>query len=148
MSVIPYPAVGKHNERIRENWAVAADGEAKMTATRQNAQNLEICTLFDQSQAEKLPAMSESAQVRPAGRWTVDLRPGRRKPGKDPMAVAAQRNLALERVRPVRNDLNDSDLEAVPVEVQPAGAPTAAQGRPFWQRWPMTWWQWTRRRLR
>lgn len=64
---------------------------------------------------------------------------GQKQP-QDRQSIALQRELALQAVRPVKNDLSESDLEAVP-----RPAPKPAEGRPGWlgrvgnwmrRRWP------------
>jgi hypothetical protein len=77
----------------------------------------------------------------PGGRWS--LRPNRVNPLKARTAPTApvQGELSLEKVKPLRNDLSDSDLELVPKKAaQPeplraaGGEEMAVQRQPIWAR--------------
>lgn len=81
---------------------------------------------------------AETKQAYPKGRWSLDgnpFRDGRKVQAAAAAATAAnaiapaQGELSLEKVRPVRNDLSDSDLELIPAK-QPEknvfAAPTPA----------------------
>ena len=69
-------------------------------------------------------AGANPAQPYPSGRWTVRNPFHRRTVGeKDPGPV--QGELSLDAIRPVRNDLSDSDLEIVPAK-RPAAKPVNA----------------------
>ena len=68
-------------------------------------------------------------QPYPAGRWTSKFKNQfHRSSAPAPPQVPVQGELSLETVRPVRNDLSDSDLEVVPavgpVQPAPSGAAT------------------------
>lgn len=80
------------------------------------------------------------------GRWNWLL--GRNRRRNPDVAQAVQRELALDLVKPICNDLSDSDLEAVPVaapaEPVAEGAGTRA---PVWRRWTGGVWQNVRRWL-
>jgi hypothetical protein len=57
-------------------------------------------------------------QAYPRGRWTLNSNPfntARRVPAA-PVQSGQQGELSLDRVRPVRNDLSDSDLELIPAK--------------------------------
>jgi hypothetical protein len=63
-----------------------------------------------------------SQNVFPAGRWTTKVNPF--KSEKAPLRPAIQGELSLDRVKPLRNDLNDCDLELVPSKPpEPVAAP-------------------------
>jgi hypothetical protein len=64
--------------------------------------------------------------VAPVSRWFLQAQP--RRPAEE--GLPRQGELALGLVQPVRNDLQDSDLEVVPAAA-PSGAP--AQARPSWR---------------
>lgn len=97
-------------------------------------------------------AAAVPAQPYPAGRWSLQSwAPFKRAGAAQPAKVPIQGELSLEAVRPVRNDLSDSDLEVVPAprptslgrRHQPAsGEPTRD---PAQARSPL--WNWLRRRL-
>jgi hypothetical protein len=88
----------------------------------------------------------ETQQAYPKGRWTLNANPfntTRRVPASPVQSgpVTAQGELSLDRVRPVRNDLSDSDLELIPArQVQenvfaaPTAAPAAVKKQTFWAR--------------
>ena len=60
---------------------------------------------------ETMTANSDVVQAFPRGRWTLGAKPA---PRARPAAV--QGELSLDRVKPVRNDLSDTDLELVPAK--------------------------------
>ena len=61
----------------------------------------------------------------PRGRWTLKASPFKSvKPASRPVV---QGELSLDKVKPLRNDLNDSDLELVPVMKQPESMPNAVK---------------------
>ena len=62
-------------------------------------------------------------QAFPFGRWTLFSNPFNRKPKPKADAGPVQTELSLDAVKPVRNDLSDSDLEVVAVESRPAPPP-------------------------
>ncbi len=68
----------------------------------------------------------------PLGRWTLFKNPFVKRSSAPPAPVApVQAEMMLELVRPIRNDLSDSDLELVPAREsgamrQPAPAPSPA----------------------
>jgi hypothetical protein len=65
-----------------------------------------------ETEAKTSPAAVATPKLAyPLGRWTMK-NPFSRKPGKAGGLVQAE--LSLDAVRPVRNDLSDADLEAVP----------------------------------
>jgi hypothetical protein len=65
-----------------------------------------------------------SQNVFPAGRWTTRVNPF--KSEKAPLRPAIQGELSLDRVKPLRNDLNESDLELVPCKpAEPVAAPVS-----------------------
>jgi len=56
-----------------------------------------------------------SRQAFPLGRWTLFKNPFSKASRPKPTETPVQAELSLDTVRPVRNDLNDSDLEVVPL---------------------------------
>jgi hypothetical protein len=80
----------------------------------------------------KLSAMATSpvstvAEFYPQGRWTAN--PFHQKPGPKRAAASVQGELALDMVKVVRNDLNDSDLELIAGRaVGSAPSPIRSQG--------------------
>jgi len=71
---------------------------------------------------EQKQANSAPMHVFPAGRWT--LNPFKSAPAP---RQTVQGELSLDKVKPVRNDLSDSDLEVVPVRKQPESVPASVQ---------------------
>jgi hypothetical protein len=162
MSLAQYLALGKSIKNVN------GDGRYKVTGlpiapdftggkgARKEDPNLEILNLFDQSQMpaasqavagttaagaapiEPTPIPRPAKPVGPTRRWLPEWKKkGAGANRKE--AVAVQRELALETVRPVRNDLSESDLEAVPKAESVTAA--VAEGRPFWRRWPSRLWE-------
>jgi len=60
--------------------------------------------------ASPVPTVTE---FYPQGRWTLTANPFHQKPGPKRAAASVQGELALDMVKVVRNDLNDSDLELI-----------------------------------
>lgn len=88
-------------------------------------------------------ASTAPVEAFPGGRWS--LRPNRVNPLKARLAPTApsapvQGELSLEKVKPLRNDLSDSDLELVPRKAAPpepmkaAGEEMPVQKQPIWAR--------------
>jgi hypothetical protein len=79
-----------------------------------------------QSVSGSAPAKPE--QAFPFGRWTLFSNPFNRSSKTRPKTDAGpvQTELSLDAVKPVRNDLSDSDLELVPVKAHFPAAPPAA----------------------
>ena len=81
---------------------------------------------------------AEVKQAYPRGRWTVGINPFRS--GRPAATPVVQGELSLEQVRPVRNDLTDTDLELQPRKEEanvfaapnPAAVPAVKVSR--WQR--------------
>lgn len=79
-----------------------------------------------QSELERKPAPSDVAPkpAFPRGRWTFFKNPFSRAPKPAAVATApVQSELSLDMVKPVRNDLSDSDLELVQAARRRAEAP-------------------------
>jgi hypothetical protein len=175
MSLAQYLALGKSIENVNGDarykvtaQPVAPDFTGGKAPARKRESNLEILNLFDQSQmpAARPPAAQEANPMRaPAAAGSVvqaqftpqdqNERPARRWLGawgknhssaQRQQAVAVQRELALGMVRPVRNDLNESDLEAVPMASPPPAAAGEQPLPPFWRRWPKRLWDGARGR--
>jgi hypothetical protein len=93
----------------------AATGDKTMNAVR--------AVQSEQTTETAAPAKTKPAAERPAfphGRWTLFRNPFS-KSGKSKSAAApVQTELLLDLVKPVRNDLSDSDLEVVRVQSKPA----------------------------
>ena len=62
-------------------------------------------------------------QPYPAGRWNMIRNPFQRRSASQKSATMIQGELSLAGVRPVRNDLNEADLEVVPRRSAPAKVP-------------------------
>lgn len=97
-------------------------------------------------------APSVPAQPYPAGRWSLkSWPPFKRTAGAQPAKAPIQGELSLETVRPVRNDLTDSDLELVPAArpsgVGPRPKPPSSEPQPDPDRAASPLWSWLRRRL-
>ena len=73
---------------------------------------------------EQKQAVPASMHAFPAGRWTLNPFKTAVAPGPRP---AVQGELSLEKIKPVRNDLNDSDLELVAVSQRPEPVPGVVQ---------------------
>jgi hypothetical protein len=65
-------------------------------------------------------AQSGTTQVFPNGRWSIFRNPFAKTPRPKPSMEPRQSELLLDSVKPVRNDLTDSDLEVVTVSKPPA----------------------------
>jgi hypothetical protein len=80
----------------------------------------------------------------PLGRWTLFKNPFSKAPKPKAIETRAQPELSLDMVKPVRNDLSDTDLELVqPAKctsekdgpaTRPVGLVTAAPERAAWDR--------------
>lgn len=94
------------------------------------------------SETPVAPAVRPEPASRPAqaGRWTLALKRGRNNVARKARGTAVQREFNLEAVRPLRNDLNDSDVEAVLAEAQPltgGQSDELGSGPPsVWRSWP------------
>ena len=98
-----------------------------------------------QSKASPKTSVAVPAQPYPSGRWTMK-NPFHRSPGGGKTSTPVQGEFSLDAIRPVRNDLSDSDLEIVPAgpPVDPPArrpAPGAARmdsfedaAKPLWSR--------------
>jgi hypothetical protein len=76
-------------------------------------------------------AVSEMpAQAYPLGRWTLLKRPFVKRSKPAVPAAPVQGELLLDLVRPMRNDLSDSDLEIVRAAPRPGGNAGTAAGMP------------------
>lgn len=59
-------------------------------------------------------------QAYPHGRWTIRPNPFKSEKGVEkPASGSVQGELSLDKVKPVRNDLSDSDLELIPATPAP-----------------------------
>ncbi|HWN96130.1 MAG TPA: hypothetical protein VNT99_13920 [Methylomirabilota bacterium] len=67
-------------------------------------------------------APATSANPFPNGRWT--LKANLFKSAKEPLMPVVQGELSLDKVKPMRNDLSDSDLELVAAAKRPEAATT------------------------
>jgi hypothetical protein len=66
----------------------------------------------------------------PHGRWTLLRNPFAKKPASAGDASPVQTELGLESVKPVRNDLHDSDLEFISTGYETGGAQGCREGEP------------------
>lgn len=79
-------------------------------------------------QSVSASAPTKPEQAFPFGRWTLFSNPFNRSSKTRPKTDAGpvQTELSLDAVKPVRNDLSDSDLEVVPVKAADTAAPVSA----------------------
>lgn len=88
-------------EQSSPNLATATNDRKHMNAVQTKPQEVTVPT---------------TAILRPAfpiGRWTLFKNPFSRTPKPKPVEASAQSELSLDLVKPVRNDLSDTDLELV-----------------------------------
>ncbi len=99
--------------------------------------------------ADAAPAgkgMESGMNAYPTGRWTLKANPFKSSSSPSGQPVV-QGELSLEKVKVVRNDLSDSDLELVAVTQRAeqngnvfAPATPVAEAKPsFWKRWKARW---------
>ena len=81
-----------------------------------------------ESQSATASAPTKPEQAFPFGRWTLFSNPFNRssKARLKSDAGPVQTELSLDAVKPVRNDLSDSDLEVVPVKAAVPTVPVSA----------------------
>jgi hypothetical protein len=120
----PWPTFGNAPGRARRSGrGESAVGEAEAAETSMNTE-----TAGERNAAVR--------QAYPKGRWTLATNPfstTRRVPAAPGAPAPAQGELSLDKVRPVRNDLSDTDLELIPakrVEKNIFAAPAAASTEP------------------
>ena len=93
-------------------------------------------TVPSESASVAAASHSETNQAYPHGRWNLFKNPFAKTPRAKPPAEPRQSELLLESVKPVRNDLTDSDLEVVAANRPPAeaartiGEPGSPSGEP------------------
>jgi hypothetical protein len=93
-------------------------------------------TVRSEPTAAAAASQSGTAQVFPHGRWSLFKNPFAKTPRPKPAVEPRQSELWLDSVKPVRNDLTDSDLEVVTANKPPAeraraaGAPVSPPGEP------------------
>lgn len=95
--------------------ANAATGDKTMNAVR----SVEVETPANAA----APVVLKSVADRPAfprGRWTLFKNPFSKSGKSKPAVTPVQTEMSLDLVKPVRNDLSDSDLEVVRVQPKPA----------------------------
>jgi hypothetical protein len=88
-------------EQSSPNMATAANDRKHMNAVQTKPQEVTV---------------PKTASIRPAfpiGRWTLFKNPFSRTPKSKPVEASAQSELSLDLVKPVRNDLSDTDLELI-----------------------------------
>jgi len=68
----------------------------------------------------------DAPQAYPGGRWTVFKNPFVKRSNKPVAATPVQGELLLDLVKPIRNDLSDSDLELVPAAGGKSAPPITA----------------------
>lgn len=79
-------------------------------------------TVRSESTTVAAASPSGTTQAFPHGRWSLFKNPFAKTPRTKPPAEPQQSELLLESVKPVRNDLTDSDLEVVAANRPSAGA--------------------------
>jgi len=91
--------------------------------------------------SESATAVAEEGTERvafPQGRWTLKVNPF--KTEKPAPRAPVQGELSLDKVKPLRNDLSDCDLELVPRKPEPVAVKAAAEevpvvnAQPLWAR--------------
>jgi hypothetical protein len=117
------PKFGKPGApRMGANFEVAVPPRAGSEVRQERAGSDSMKTeTIAEKQKQSAPT---SMHVFPAGRWT--LNPFKSAPASAPRRTV-QGELLLDKVKPVRNDLNDSDLELVAVKKTPEATPTSVQ---------------------
>jgi len=72
-----------------------------------------------ETQVQAAPGASAAlpSQAYPLGRWTIMRNPFHRRTASQKSPRLVQGELSLDAVRPVRNDLNESDVEVIPARV-------------------------------
>lgn len=91
---------------VERSGETAVTGE-RLTQTKQAAQSMAT---------ETIESRAPDTQVFPRGRWTLAANPFKSSYKPEPRR-SIQGELSLDSVKPVRNDLSDSDLELVPRKV-------------------------------
>jgi len=108
-------AAGPSDPRGPAGWPDAPKrSETKMNAT--------------ETQVQAAPGASAPPppHAYPLGRWTIMRNPFHRRAAAPKSPSLVQGELSLDAVRPVRNDLNESDLEVIPARAQPGVSDDAA----------------------
>lgn len=133
-----------------ENRARGVSETTNPVVTRANAAEANVCSAAAINDRKQMNAVQPELERKsapnaavpkpafPRGRWTFFRSPFSRKPKPEALsAVPVQSELSLDAVKPVRNDLCDSDLELVQaarrraeVPAQPAAPVTVAPAAP------------------
>jgi hypothetical protein len=95
---------------VRAGWADAS----KRSETKMNAIEIQV-------QAAPGASSALPPEAYPLGRWTTMRNPFHRRTASQKSPRLVQGELSLDAVRPVRNDLNESDLEVIPARVAEPG---------------------------
>ncbi len=103
--------------------AVAPGGPSMRSGGADGSKRSEIKMNPIETQAPPAPDASSAfpPQAYPLGRWTLLRNPFHRPTASRKGPNFVQGELSLASVRPVRNDLNESDLIIIPASVAPAG---------------------------
>jgi hypothetical protein len=117
------PKFGKATaQAMNRNFEVAAFPGVGSEAGKEQAGNDSMKT--ETIAEEQKRATPEPMNAYPVGRWT--LNPFKTSSAPTPRQTV-QGELLLDKVKPVRNDLSDSDLELVAVKKRPEPAPESVQ---------------------
>jgi hypothetical protein len=106
-------------DRSGSQQAAAGTGTADASECSETHMN----AIETQVQAAPNAAAAFPPPAYPSGRWTMMRKPFQRRTASAKNPTLVQGELSLAAVRPVRNDLNESDLEVIPASAaEPAGA--------------------------
>ena len=103
----------------------STDTKANSAANSQKVMN----TVAVENPAAGSAAQASPRQAFPTGRWTFFKNPFSRPPKPRASEGPQQCELRLDAVKPVRNDLNDSDLELIPKTTVAGSSPAVVAPR-------------------
>ena len=123
-----------HRYKLRHG-ALPKFGKVEPVSLEKNSESpvARQCKQFEQM-VEAQPMNSNTVAVEPRRdptleRWAQKVNPFKSAPATPPRP-AVQGELSLDKVKPVRNDLSDSDLELVAITKRPARAPSVMKIEP------------------
>lgn len=97
-----------------------AEERGRAATVKDSAKKMTAIEAYSQiGSAASLGGAATGPQPYPAGRWNMIRNPFQRRSAPQKGATLVQGELSLAAVRPVRNDLNDADLEVVPCREAP-----------------------------
>jgi len=104
---------------------MATVGSSVGNAARKSAENKQkTMKTIEAEAAEGRVVVEATKQAFPLGRWTIFKNPFSRMPKPVPVGASPSGQLLLDLVKPIRNDLSDSDLELVTADQPAAGRTT------------------------